>query len=39
MDDLLHIGTNYWPYMFGALILIVVLVNARSWFKEPANRA
>jgi hypothetical protein len=34
MDDLLHIGVNYWPHLLGIVALVVALVNVRSWFNE-----
>jgi hypothetical protein len=32
MESLLHIITDYWPYLLGLFFLAVTAINARTWF-------
>ena len=36
MDNILQFGGQYWPYLIALSILVVVLLNGWSWWKERA---
>jgi hypothetical protein len=36
MDNILQFGGQYWPYLIALAILVVVLANGWTWWKERA---
>ncbi len=36
MDHVLQIGGQYWPYLIAVAIIVAVVVNGWSWWKERA---
>jgi len=36
MDSILQIGGQYWPYLIAIAIILAILVNGWTWWKERA---